>query len=79
MRRKGKTKGDKSEGEMTHERLWTPGNHLRVLEGRGVVGEWVSPVVGIKKGTDHMEHWVLYASNESWNITSKTNDGVYIW
>ena len=25
-RRKGKMKGRKSEGEMNHERLWTPGN-----------------------------------------------------
>ena len=25
----------KSEGETNHERLWTPGNKLRVLEQRG--------------------------------------------
>ena len=31
-------------------------------------------VMGIKKGTDYMGHWVLYANNESWNTTSKTND-----
>jgi len=24
-----------------------------------------------------MEHWVLYANNESWNTTSKTNDVTY--
>ena len=35
-RRKGKTKRGKTEGEMNHERLWTPGNKLRVLEGGGM-------------------------------------------
>ena len=37
-RRKGKLKGEgwESEGKMNHERLWTPGNKLRVSEGR----EW---------------------------------------
>ena len=34
-RKKGKMKGEKSEWEMNHERLWTPGNKLMVLEGRG--------------------------------------------
>ena len=24
-----------------------------------------------------MEHWVLYANNESWNTTSKINDVLY--
>jgi len=24
-----------------------------------------------------MEHWVLYANNESWNTTSKSNDVMY--
>ena len=36
-RRKGKMKGDKrgkSKWEMNHEKLWTTGNKLRVLEGR---------------------------------------------
>ena len=37
-RRKGKMKGGKSEGEMKHEKKWTPENNLRVLEGRGVGG-----------------------------------------
>ena len=37
----------------------------RVLEGRGVGGR-VSLVVGIKKGTYCMEHWVWYINNESW-------------
>ena len=34
-RRKGKMKEGETEGEMNHERLWPPGNKLRVLEGRG--------------------------------------------
>ena len=34
-RRMGKMKSGKSEGEKNHERLWTPGNKLRVLEGKG--------------------------------------------
>ena len=61
---------------MNHERLWTLGNKLRILEGREEEG-WVSPVMGIKEGTYYMEHWVLYTNNESWNTTSKTNDGLY--
>ena len=35
-RRKGKANWGKSAGEMNHERLWTPRNKLRVLEGRGL-------------------------------------------
>ena len=61
---------------MNHKRLWTPGNKLRVLGGRGVRG-WVSLVKGIKEGVYCNEHWVLYANNESWNITSKTHDALY--
>ena len=61
---------------MNHERLWTPGNKLRILEGSGV-REWVSPVMGIKEGTYCMEHLVLYANNESWKTTSKTKDILY--
>ena len=57
-------------------RLWTLRNKLRVLEGRGVEG-WVSPMIGIKEGTDCMEHWVLCTNNESWNTASKTNDVLY--
>ena len=34
--REGNLKGEKSEREMNHERLWTPGNKLRVSEGRGL-------------------------------------------
>ena len=61
---------------MNHERLWTLGNELRVLEGR-VAGDWARPVLGIKEGTYCMKHWVLYAKNESWNTTSKVNDVLY--
>ena len=61
---------------MKHERLWTLGNKLRTSKGRGV-GEWDRLVMGIKEGTFCMVHWVLYASNESWNFTSKTRDVLY--
>ena len=54
-RRKGKMKGGKSKWETNHERLWIPRNKLRVLEGRGFRG-WIGPVMGIKEGTDCMEH-----------------------
>ena len=57
---------------MKHERLWTLGNKLRAL-GVG----WDRLVMGIKEGTYCMVHWVLYASNESWNFTSKTRDELY--
>ena len=61
---------------MKHERLWTLRNKLRASEGRGV-GEWDRPVMGIKEGTYCMTLWVLYASNESSNFTSKTKDVLY--
>ena len=54
--------------------LWE--KKLVVLEGKWV-GGWVSPVMGIKEGMYYMDHWVLYANNESWNTTSKTNDVLY--
>ena len=41
---------------------------------RGGVGDWVRLVMGIKEGTYRMEHWVLYANNESWSTTIKSND-----
>lgn len=53
--------------------MWTLGNKQRVF-----LGGWVSSVMDIKEGTDFMEHWVLYAKTESWDITSKTNDALYI-
>ena len=58
---------------MNHERLWTLGNKLRASEGRRVE-DWDRPVMDIKEGTYCREHGVLYANNESWNTTSKTND-----
>ena len=61
---------------MNHERLWTLGKKLRASEGSSV-GDWDRPVMGIKKGTYCMEHWVLYTINESWNTTSKTKDVRY--
>lgn len=33
--------------------------------------------MGIKEGMYCMEHWALYADNESWNTTSKTNNVLY--
>ena len=61
---------------MNHKRLWTPGNKLRVSEGRRV-GDWDRPVMGIKESTYCMEHWVLYANNESWNTTPKIKNVLY--
>ena len=61
---------------MKHERLWTLGNKLRASEGRGV-GEWDRLVMGGGEGTYCMVHWVLYATNESLNFTSKTRDVLY--
>ena len=55
---------------MNHERLWTLGNKLRSSEGSRV-GKWDRLVTGIKEGTYCMEHWVLYANNESWNIRTR--------
>ena len=43
------------------------------FRGEGV-GDRDRLVMGIKKGTYCMVRWVLYASNESWNFTSKTRD-----
>ena len=43
------------------------------LRGEGV-GGLDRPVMGSKEGTYCMVHWVLYANNESWNVTSKTKD-----
>ena len=61
---------------MKHERLWTMRSKQKTSEGRGV-GEWDGPVMGSKEGTYCMVPWVLYASNESWNFTSKTRDVLY--
>ena len=70
--REGKLNGKKSERETNHERLWTMGNKLRVTKGSRV-GGWV-PGDGYKEGTCWDEHWVLQATNESSNTTTKTYD-----
>ena len=46
-------------------------------ETEGFGGEWDRLVMCIKEGTYCMMHWVLYASNDSWNFTSKTRGVVY--
>ena len=56
---------------MKHERLWTMRNKLRASGGRGL-GEHDRLVMGGGEGTYCMVHWVLCASNELWNFTSKT-------
>ena len=61
---------------MNHERLWTLGNKLRASGGGGW-GIWDGLVMGIKEGMYCMEHWMLYANNESWNTTSKNRDVPY--
>ena len=75
--REGKLNGKNLERETNHERLWTPGNKLRVTEGRG--GEMSNRVMGIKEGLGCDEHWLLDATNESVNTTSKTNDVLICW
>ena len=46
------------------------------FRGEGV-GECGRLVMGSEEGTYCMVHWVLYASNESWNFTSETRDALY--
>ena len=75
--REGKLKGGKSEREMNQERLQTLGNKLRITEGRRI-GGMGKRVMGIKEDMCCDEHWVLYATNESLNTTSKTNDVLYV-
>ena len=53
----------KSARETKHERLWIPGNKLRVIV--------------IKEDMCCDEHWMLNTANESLNTTSKTNDVLY--
>ena len=55
---------------MKHERVWTLRNK-QGFRGEGV-GGGDRLVMGSKEGTYCMVHWVLCASNESWNFTSKT-------
>ena len=52
------------------------GKHTEGFRAEGV-GEWDRPVMGNKEGTYCMVHWVLYATNESSNFTSKTRDVLY--
>ena len=75
--RDGKLNGKKSERETKHERLWTPGNKLRVTEGRRA-GGWGNRVMGIKEGTYCDEYSVLYTTNESLKTTLKTSDVLYV-
>lgn len=58
--------------EVVSERLWTPENKLRFLEGMGM-GRWFSLPMGSTEGTYCTEHGVLYTNTESWNTTSKTD------
>ena len=53
----------KLEGEVNHERLWTIKNNLRGLNW-WVGGRLGYQVVGIREGTDCMEHWVWCKNNE---------------
>ena len=52
------------------------GKQTEGFRGEGV-GEWDRPMMGIKEGTFCKVHWVLCASNESWNFTSETRDVLY--
>ena len=74
--RDGKLNGKKSERETDHERLWTPENKQGYR--REGVGGWGNRVMGIKEGTCCDEHWVLYATNELLNTTTKTYDVLYV-
>ena len=67
----------KSKRKTNHKRLLTIGNKLRVAGGVGV-GVWGSWVMGIKEGTWWNEHWVSYATDESLNSTSETNNTLYV-
>ena len=60
--------------ETNHERLLTLRNKLRVAGGEVGVGGWGNWVMSIKEGTQCDEHWMLYATDEILNSTSKTND-----
>ena len=52
------------------------GKQTEGFRGEGV-GEWDRLVMGSKEGTYCILHWVLYATNESSNFTSKTRDVLY--
>ena len=58
------------EGEVDHERLRTLKNNLRGLKRQGM-GGWGNQVVGIREGTDCMEHWVWCKNNEYYYAENK--------
>ena len=58
-------------------RLLTPGNKLRLLEGR-LVGAWNNCVMSIKEGMGYDKHWVLNTTDELLNSTSETSDVLYV-
>ena len=60
------TIGDSQLGEQTG---------LLKAEVFGGQGNWV---MGIKKGTQGNEDWVLYATDESLNSSSETKNTVYV-
>ena len=47
------------------------------FRGEGA-GEWGNWEMGSKEGTCCDERWALYATNESLNTTSKTNNVLYV-
>ena len=53
------------------------GKQTEGFRGEGS-GGWASPVMGIKEGRYCMVQLVLYASNESWNFSSRTWDVLYV-
>ena len=75
-------KGGKSEWEVAREeeKLWETIKYKKQTEIMLEVwqeGRWGNWVMGIKKGMWCDEHWVLYATDESLNTTSNTNDVLY--
>lgn len=41
-------------------------------------GVWARWVMGIKEGTCHVEHWILYVSDELINSTPKNSITLYV-
>ena len=70
-------KGGKRKRETNHKRLLTIENKLRV-DGGSVGGAWAKCMMDIKEGTCHVEHWVLYVSDESLNSTPENNITLYV-
>lgn len=65
---------EETEGETNHERLWTLGNKLTVVEGRSV-GRWVSPVMGIQEGAYYTQCYMKTMNHGT--RRQKTNDFLY--